>query len=45
MLKKASQGLRVAKVIDSPYLPDSEAYFQITEKGVVDAAPKAKRDD
>ena len=45
MLKKASQGLRVAKVIDSPYLPDSEAYFQITEKGVADAAPKAKRDE
>jgi DNA repair protein RadA len=45
MLKKASQGLRVAKVIDSPYLPDSETYFQITEKGVVDAVPKAKRED
>ena len=45
MLKKASQGLRVAKVIDSPYLPESEAYFQITEKGVEDAAPKNRRDD
>ena len=45
MLKKASQGLRVAKIIDSPYLPESEAYFQITEKGVEDAAPKNRRDD
>ncbi len=45
MLKKASGGLRVAKVIDSPYLPESEAYFQITEKGVEDAAPKSRRDD
>ena len=45
MLKKASQGLRVAKVIDSPYLPESETYFQITEKGVEDAAPRNKRDD
>ncbi len=45
MLKKASQGLRVAKIIDSPYLPESEAYFQITEKGVEDAAPKNRRDE
>ena len=45
MLKKASQGLRVAKIIDSPYLPESEAYFQITEKGVEDATPKNRRDD
>ena len=45
MLKKASQGLRVAKIIDSPYLPESETYFQITAKGVEDAAPKSKRDE
>lgn len=45
MLKKASGGIRVAKVIDSPYLPESETYFQITEKGVEDAAPKPRRDD
>ena len=45
LLKKSSQGLRVAKVIDSPYLPESETYFQITEKGVEDAVPRNKRDD
>ena len=45
MLKKGSQGLRVAKIIDSPYLPESETYFQITEKGVEDAAPKNRRDE
>ncbi|HEX4921946.1 MAG TPA: DNA repair and recombination protein RadA [Candidatus Bathyarchaeia archaeon] len=45
MLKKASQGIRVAKIIDSPYLPESETYFQITEKGVEDATPKNRRDD
>jgi len=45
MLRKASKGLRVAKVIDSPYLPESETYFQITEKGVEDAAPKNSRED
>jgi DNA repair protein RadA len=45
MLKKASGGLRCARVIDSPYLPESEAYFQITEKGVEDATPKSRRED
>jgi len=45
MLKKSSQGLRVAKVIDSPYLPESETYFRITEKGVEDAVPRNKRDE
>src|SRR5713101_8479452 len=45
MLKKSSQGLRVAKVIDSPYLPESETYFHITEKGVEDAVPRNKRDE
>jgi DNA repair protein RadA len=45
MLKKSSQGLRVAKVIDSPYLPESETYFRITEKGVEDAVARNKRDE
>ncbi len=42
MLRKASGGVRIAKVFDSPYLPESEAYFQITEHGIQDAAPKPK---
>jgi DNA repair protein RadA len=42
MLRKASGGIRVAKVFDSPYLPESEAYFQITENGVEDAQAKGK---
>ena len=45
MLRKASGGLRAAKIIDSPYLPESETFFQITEKGIQDAQPKARRDD
>ena len=45
MLKKASGGLRSARVIDSPYLPESEAFFQITEKGIEDATPKSRRED
>jgi RecA/RadA recombinase len=44
MLRKASGGLRCAKVIDSPYLPESEAFFHITEKGIEDATPRSKRD-
>jgi DNA repair protein RadA len=45
MLKKASGGLRCARVIDSPYLPESEAFFQITERGVEDATPKSRREE
>ena len=45
MLRKASGGLRSGKVIDSPCLPESTEFFQITEKGVQDASPKSKQDD
>ena len=45
MLRKAAGGLRAAKVIDSPYLPESETFFQITSKGIEDAQPKTRRDD
>jgi DNA repair protein RadA len=43
MLKKASSNLRCARIIDSPCLPESETYFAITEKGIEDAQPKARR--
>jgi DNA repair protein RadA len=45
MLRKASGGLRAAKVIDSPFLPESETFYRITEKGIEDATPKARRED
>jgi DNA repair protein RadA len=35
-LRRGKQGSRVAKLIDSPDLPDNEAIFFVTEKGVVD---------
>jgi DNA repair protein RadA len=35
-LRRGKQGSRVAKLIDSPNLPDNEAVFFVTEKGVVD---------
>jgi DNA repair protein RadA len=35
-LRRGKQGSRVAKLIDSPDLPDNEAVFWVTESGVVD---------
>ncbi len=37
-LRRGKQGSRVAKLIDSPNLPDNEAMFFVTEAGVVDEA-------
>jgi len=37
-LRRGKQGSRVAKLIDSPNLPDNECVFFVTEKGVVDKA-------
>ncbi len=36
-LRRGKKDSRVAKLIDSPNLPDNEAIFVITEKGVSDA--------
>ena len=36
-LRKGKKGTRVAKLVDSPNLPDGEAVFMITEDGVIDA--------
>ncbi len=35
-LKKSKGDLRVARLIDSPHLPEGEALFRITEKGITD---------
>lgn len=35
-LRKGKKGTRVAKLIDSSYLPESECTFKITEKGIED---------
>ena len=35
-LRRGKQGSRVAKLIDSPNLPDNEAVFFVVEKGIVD---------
>jgi DNA repair protein RadA len=39
-LRKGKQGARVAKMIDSPNLPDLEAVFFITKDGLSDKEPK-----
>ncbi len=36
-LRKGKKGTRVAKLVDSPNLPDAEAIFKITEAGIEDA--------
>lgn len=35
-LRKSSGGKRIARLIDSPSLPEGEAVFKVTEEGVVD---------
>jgi len=39
-LRRGKSDTRVAKIIDSPYLPEKEASFQITEKGIEDVEEK-----
>lgn len=35
-LRKSKQSMRIARLIDSPSLPEGEAVFRVTEKGVTD---------
>ena len=36
-LRKSKAGKRIGRLIDSPYLPEGEAVFKVTEKGIEDA--------
>ncbi|HLF54875.1 MAG TPA: DNA repair and recombination protein RadA [Candidatus Nanoarchaeia archaeon] len=36
-LRRGKKGTRVAKMVDSPSMPEAEAIFQVTEEGVKDA--------
>ena len=36
-LRKGKAGKRVARLVDSPYLPEGEIIFNITEKGIEEA--------
>ncbi len=42
-LRKSKGELRIARLIDSPYLPDGEATFRVTEKGIEDTESGKKR--
>jgi DNA repair protein RadA len=35
-LRKGKKGTRVARLVDSPYLPEAEAVFKVTERGIED---------
>lgn len=37
-IRKSKRTLRIARIIDSSYLPEAECVFAITDKGVVDAS-------
>ena len=45
MLRRGKGGTRVARVIDSPYLPDKPAHFIITERGIEDIPEKKGRSE
>lgn len=43
-LKKAAKGnVRIARLVSSPYLPEGEAVFEITENGVEDVEEAARK--
>jgi len=42
-LKKGKDDLRIARLIDSPHLPEGEAIFRVTERGIEDADEKDKK--
>jgi DNA repair protein RadA len=42
-LRKGSKGTRIAKVIDSPYLPENSTRFKITGKGIEDVEDLTKK--
>jgi DNA repair protein RadA len=44
-LRKGSKGTRIAKVIDSPYLPENSTRFKITQKGIEDVQDQPQKDE
>jgi DNA repair protein RadA len=44
-LRKGSKGTRIAKVIDSPYLPENSTRFKITQKGIEDVQEQPQKDE
>ncbi|MEM2686285.1 MAG: DNA repair and recombination protein RadA, partial [Candidatus Bathyarchaeia archaeon] len=45
-LKKSTKGnVRIARLVSSPYLPEGEAVFKITENGVEDAEEETVKEE
>jgi RecA/RadA recombinase len=44
-IKRGKGGTRVAKVIDSPYLPEAKASFIITAKGIEDTDAEPEEEE
>jgi len=44
-LNRGKSGTRIAKIIDSPYLPEEKAPFIITEKGIEDTEKEAEEEE
>jgi DNA repair protein RadA len=44
-LNRGKSGTRIAKIIDSPYLPEEKAPFIITEKGIEDTEAEAEEEE
>lgn len=44
-IRKGKKGARVAKVIDSPYLPEAKASFIITAKGIEDTSKEVEEEE
>ena len=42
-LKQSHGDLRIARLIDSPHLPEGEAIFKVTERGIEDADEEQKK--
>ena len=43
LLRKGKGSVRIARIIDSPYLPESECAFVISERGIEDVDDEAKK--
>jgi DNA repair protein RadA len=43
LLRKGKGNVRIARIIDSPYLPESECTFVINERGIEDVDDEAKK--
>jgi DNA repair protein RadA len=43
LLRKGKGNVRIARIIDSPYLPESECAFVINERGIEDVDDEAKK--